>query len=225
MKDDYSRIRIKIWDIPTRATHWLIVVTLGTLWWTAKHDAMQWHIRAGYFLFALLLFRLYWGIVGSSTARFTEFVRGPRVVLSYARVLFKTSESNALGHNPIGGWSIVILLTLMSAEIVLGLFAVDIDGIDSGPLSHRVSFDAGRYFARMHGFFFDVLLGFVAIHIAAVLFYLFFKKTNLTATMVTGRRTITRKDEIPSDPMFASPTLAVIGIIFATLVTWLITSL
>jgi cytochrome b len=225
MKDDYSRIRIKIWDIPTRSTHWLIVATLGTLWWTAKNDAMQWHIRAGYFLFALLLFRLYWGIVGSSTARFTGFVRGPRVVLSYARGLFKSSESDVLGHNPVGGWSIIVLLTLMIAEIVLGLFAVDIDGIDSGPLSHRVGFDSGRYFARMHGFLFDVLLGFVAIHIAAVLFYLFFKKNNLTAAMVTGRRTIIRDAQTLSNPVFASPALAVIGMIIATLLTWLIISL
>ena len=75
-----STVRVRVWDLPTRVTHWTFVVVFGVLWWTAETGRMEWHRWAGYTLLALLLFRVYWGFLGSSTARFSRFIRGPRAV-------------------------------------------------------------------------------------------------------------------------------------------------
>ena len=92
------------------------------------------------------------------------------------------------GHNPLGALSVLVLLGLLLTQIVLGLFAVDVDGIESGPLSTYVSFDTGRVAAEWHEALFDVLLWLIGLHVAAVLFYLLYKKENLVGTMLHGMR-------------------------------------
>src|SRR5688572_22217569 len=103
---------------------------------------MDWHRYSGYTMLGLLTFRIYWGIAGSSTARFARFVAGPRAVLNHLR-LPREERARVMGHTPLGGWSVVALLLAMIVQVSLGLFATDIDGIESGPLSHLVSFDTG----------------------------------------------------------------------------------
>ena len=147
---------------------------------------MDWHRTSGYLVIGLLLFRLTWGVVGSSTARFAGFVRGPRTAFAYAR----GQGERVLGHNPMGGWSVVALLALLVGQVGLGLFAVDTDGLESGPLSHWVSFDTGRTAAEIHETLFNVLAGFIGLHVAAVLFYLFVRRDNLIAAMLTGVKTV-----------------------------------
>jgi cytochrome b len=149
---------------------------------------MQWHRLSGYAVLTLVLFRIYWGFVGAPTARFAQFVRGPAAVLSHARSMFQRSSSWVTGHNPIGGWNVVILFFLLLSQTLFGLFAVDVDGIESGPLSYLVSFQAGRTAAKMHGRVFHLLEVFIALHLAAILFYQFYKRQNLTAPMVVGTR-------------------------------------
>src|ERR1041384_2631238 len=90
-----STVRVRVWDLPTRVTHWTFVVVFGVLWWTAETGRMEWHRWAGYTLLALLLFRVYWGFLGSSTARFSRFIRGPRAVGQYLQGNWIT----AAGHN------------------------------------------------------------------------------------------------------------------------------
>ena len=144
-----STVRIKVWDAPIRLFHWLIVILIALAWWTAENDQMLWHKRLGYSIAGLLLFRLYWGVVGASTARFSNFVKGPLEVVRYAGGLFKRpSDAGPPGHNPMGGWSVVALLGLMSAIVGFGLFSVDVDGEESGPFADRVSFDTGRLAAH-----------------------------------------------------------------------------
>jgi len=132
--------RIRVWDVPVRACHWLIVLFVAASWWTAETKRMDWHRYSGYVLLALATFRVYWGFFGSSTARFSQFVRGPRAVVSYLKGRWAVMP----GHNPLGALSVLVLLGLLLSQIVLGLFAVDVDGIESGPLSTYVSFDTGR---------------------------------------------------------------------------------
>ncbi|MES1262768.1 MAG: cytochrome b/b6 domain-containing protein, partial [Peristeroidobacter soli] len=136
----------RVWDLPTRLTHWLFVIGLGVSWWTAETGRLEWHRWSGYALLALVSFRLYWGFVGSSTARFRNFVRGPRAIAAYLR----DGNGTSIGHNPLGALSVLALLGLLLAQIVLGLFAVDVDGIESGPLSLYVSFETGRACAEWH---------------------------------------------------------------------------
>jgi cytochrome b len=186
--------RVALWDLPTRLVHWALVLLLLFSWWSAEEHHMDWHRSSGYAILALLLFRLIWGVVGSSTARFADFVRGPATVLAHAR----GKGVARLGHNPLGGWSIVAMLLVLVAQVGLGLFAVDTDGLESGPLSHWVSFDTGRAAAELHEANFRLLQGLIALHIAAVLFYLFIRRDNLIAAMLSGVTTVdTAPGEVP----------------------------
>jgi cytochrome b len=186
-----------VWDWPTRIFHWLLVLLIAFAWYTAEVDRnMDWHLRAGMAVLLLLVFRILWGLIGTSTARFSQFVRGPRAVWSYIRP--GSDAPVAVGHNPIGGWSVIVMLLLTVIVVVAGLFAVDIDGIDSGPLSHLVSFDQGRSASEIHELAFNLLLAVIAIHILAIIFYLVVKRRNLVGPMVTGFQRISDASPAPS---------------------------
>src|SRR5690606_13277977 len=166
-------MRVRVWDLPTRVTHALLIVLLAILWLTVEQGWMVWHRVAGYATLTLILFRLYWGLRGSTTARFSHFLRGPRTVRQYLRTLVsKASHAPGVGHNPLGGWSVVLMMGLLLLQAGLGLFAVDEFGIESGPLATHVSFEAGRRLAAVHAAVFDLLLILICIHIAAVLAHL-----------------------------------------------------
>ena len=175
---------------------------------------MDWHRYSGYALLGLLIFRIYWGFAGSSSARFSSFMRGPSGVVGYLRGP-REQHQNA-GHNPLGGWSVAAMLTLMLAQVLIGLFVSDVDGLESGPLSHLVSFDASRTLADIHEIVFNVILGLIALHIAAILFYLLARRDNLIVAMITGRRRAARMNS-----MTPVPTWRVIpGIALAASVVW-----
>jgi cytochrome b len=174
--------RRRVWDLPTRLFHWLLVALIGFSWWSGKNDHVEWHLWSGYAVVGLLLFRLLWGFFGSSTARFTSFVRGPRDVIAYLR-----GNWRATGHNPLGALSVIALLVLLVGQVGLGLFSTDEDGLVEGPLAYLISYDAAEEAADLHEDLFDVLLIFIGLHIAAVLFYALFKGKNLIGPMITGR--------------------------------------
>jgi cytochrome b len=152
-------------------------------WWTASHDQLGRHRISGYILLGLLLFRLIWGVAGSETARFARFVRGPRAIVRY----LGGDDPAPLGHSPLGALSIVAMLAALAAQIGLGLFAIDEDGLEEGPLSHLVSFDAARRVAGLHHKVFWVVVALAALHIAAIFFYRFVRGRHLVGAMVTGR--------------------------------------
>lgn len=210
-------VRVRIWDWPIRIFHWSLAAAVGFAWWTAETGRMQPHRWAGYAILALLVFRLFWGVAGGDTARFASFVRGPRTAIAYARGLFDRTRPPSAGHNPLGGWSVIALLTTLSALVVLGLFAVDVDGIESGPLASWVSFDVGRAAAQAHAMVFNLLLGLVALHLVAVLFYLIVRRDNLVGPMLHGFRRLER------DPghRFASPARIMLGVVLAAALAWL----
>jgi len=185
-------VRAKVWDAPVRAFHWLVLLAVGLCWYTAENRVMDWHRRSGYVVLALVLFRLYWGFAGSSTARFAGFLRGPSAVREYLGGLRERGTAPFVGHNPLGGWSVIALMLALIVMPLLGLFAVDIDGVESGPLSWLLSFKAGRRAAHWHEDVFGVLQGLVVLHVAAILYYAFWKKQELIAPMVTGYRRISR---------------------------------
>jgi cytochrome b len=211
-------VRVRVWDAPTRLVHWTFVLLVATSWWTAENDALEWHRYSGYALLGLLLFRVYWGFAGSSTARFSDFVKGPGAVWAYLKTLRSQAGATFIGHNPLGGWSVLLLLATMIAQVALGLFAVDVDGIESGPLSHLVSFDTGRACAQVHENLFNVLLTLIALHVLAVVFYLLYKRQNLIAPMISGSREVqvVQAPEIRS----VSPLRLILGILAAALLAW-----
>lgn len=180
-------VSARLWDVPTRLFHWLLVVLILVSWLTAG-KLMDVHRLSGYTVLGLVIFRLYWGVFGSQTARFASFVKGPRAVAAYVRTLGARKGADLPGHNPLGALSVVAILAFLALQVSFGLFAVDIDGLESGPLSHLVDFDVGRRFAHLHELSFRVLQGLIALHLAAVAFYLVYKRQNLIRPMVSGRR-------------------------------------
>lgn len=205
----------RIWDAPVRLFHWLLVALLAFSWWSGEQHEMEWHRLSGYGILTLLLFRIYWGFAGGRTARFVQFVRGPRTAFVYARSLVKGPHSVAHGHNPIGGWSVMLMLTTLAAMVTAGLFAVDVDGLESGPLADYVTFEQGRMAAHVHAFIFNLLLVLVALHMLAIFFYLVKLRRNLIGPMIHGRRRVSTSEQI--DDLGASPWKAVPGIALAGL--------
>jgi cytochrome b len=181
-----STLRVKTWDEPTRLVHWLLVILFGLSWWTGKTNRLDIHRYSGYGILGLVLFRIIWGFAGGGTARFQQFVRGPRALIGYARREMLHKGHVAFGHNPMGGWSVLAMLILLLTQTVSGLFSVDVDGIESGPLSYLVSFDRGRQWAHLHRWTFNGLLVLLGLHICAIVFYSLYKREGLVAAMVGG---------------------------------------
>ena len=210
-------MRMRIWDAPTRLFHWLLVVLIAAAWWTAEEEMLTWHYRIGFAILGLLVFRIVWGFIGSSTARFAGFVRGPRAILAYLR----GTGPAAVGHNPLGALSVLALLGLTSIVVALGLFATDDDGIDPGPLSHLVSYDVAEAAQELHEDGFDLLLVLVGLHVAAILYYALVKRHNLVGPMLTGRGAAPEGAE----PMRAAPAWRLaIAVAAAILFSWWIWS-
>jgi cytochrome b len=176
-------VKQRVWDLPVRLFHWLLVVLIPFSWWTARNGEIDLHIWSGCGVLTLLLFRILWGFVGSSTARFSSFVRGPRAVLGYAR---DTRAWKAIGHNPMGALSVLALLAVLIAQVSLGLINSDEDGIVQGPLARHVDLSTTEWAHEWHDILFDVLVVLIALHIAAILFYRLAGK-KLTGAMITGR--------------------------------------
>jgi cytochrome b len=149
-----------------------------------KNHHTEWHIWSGCAILTLLIFRLLWGFVGSSTARFGNFVRGPRAVGE-----FLLGRWSGIGHNPLGALSVVALLAAVAFQVGLGLIAEDEDGIYAGPLSRLVSVDTSDRARDIHEFWFNVLLGLIVLHIAAILVYRL-RGSKLTKPMITGRAVV-----------------------------------
>lgn len=175
--------RVRIWDAPTRIFHWLLVLLIPAMWWTAENDEVELHITLGLLTFALVLFRLLWGFLGSSTARFGNFLKGPRGVMSY----LNGSAANSLGHNPLGGWSVAGMLAVLTAQVTLGLFAEDDDGVAWGPLSPLLDGDTVEWLTEWHHWLFNLLLALIVLHLVAILYHGLVQRKNLVGPMLTGR--------------------------------------
>lgn len=206
----------RVWDLPTRIFHWTLAVLLAFSWWSAENREMEWHVWSGIVILGLVAFRLIWGVLGGSTARFSRFVRAPGYVLTYIRG--RSTDAIRPGHNPLGGYSVLILLAALALQVSTGLFATDIDGLDSGPLSYMVSFEAGRAAAEIHEIAFNVLLAFVVLHLAAVLYYVVINKRSLVRPMITGRST---ENYDPEDSLVpAGPIRLVLALVSSAALAW-----
>ncbi|WP_299492229.1 cytochrome b/b6 domain-containing protein [uncultured Shewanella sp.] len=181
---DKTKSSIQVWDSPTRLFHWSVVGLLIGLWWTASIGEMHWHQVLGYVLLDLVLCRLIWGWVGSDTARFAFFIVSPKKMLKY--LFEKRKTSSTLGHNPIGGYMVVLLLSLLSLQLMSGLLATD-DIFTEGPLVKYVSSTTAAWFTWLHKNNFNLILVFSSMHILAVLVHLL-KGDNLITAMFTGKK-------------------------------------
>ena len=178
---------LRVWDLPTRVFHWLLVGLIIAAWLTSEFGWIEWHARIGQSALALIIYRLIWGVIGSQTAQFWNFIRGPAVALAYAKGLVAGKAPPSVGHNPLGALMILALLGLVALQVVFGLFAND-DIYFEGPLRHLVSKDVSDMLTGLHGLVFNLILAAVALHVSAALFYLVVKRENLIRATITGTK-------------------------------------
>ena len=181
----------RVWDLPVRLFHWTLVILMVASFTTGKIGGnwLVWHFYSGYLILALVLFRIVWGLIGSDTARFAGFVRGPSHVFAYARSMLGGPPQFHAGHNPLGGLMVVLMLILLLTQATTGLF-VDDEIATRGPLADKVADATVALMTRIHRININVLLAAVGLHITAALFYLFVKKDNLIVPMFTGMKTL-----------------------------------
>ncbi len=180
---------ISVWDIPVRLFHWSLATSILMLFITAQigGNAMEWHKKIGYFVIGLILFRVVWGFVGSYHARFKNFVRAPATVIAYAKKLFKKDSTHYVGHNPMGGLSVVALIASVGFQTVTGLFSND-DILLEGPYANLVSKAFSDQMTKLHHLNSDFILILVGLHLCAIAFYTMFKKEQLIEAMLTGKK-------------------------------------
>jgi cytochrome b len=174
---------------------------MPALWWTAEHDQLDLHRLLGYVTLGLVLFRIFWGVIGSSTARFSSFIKGPRAIAASVGDLARGRMDKVVGHNPLGGLSVAAMLALVVADVVLGLFATNEDGDQPGPFGKYLTFDQGSAVTHWHHWVFNALVALICLHLAAIVFYAVVKRDNLVGPMLTGHK----RAALAADPLTHAP--------------------
>ena len=175
--------RQPVWDLPVRLFHWALAALIAFSWWSGKNEHLEWHIYSGLAILTLLVFRLLWGFVGSSTARFRNFVRRPSEILAFVR---NSAAWKAVGHTPLGVLSVLAMLIVLKLQIATGLLNADDDGLTEGPLAHAVSIETSDFAHEFHETLFNVLLALIALHVAAIIYYRWRGK-DLVGPMIHGK--------------------------------------
>jgi cytochrome b len=191
---------VPVWDLPLRLFHWALAATVLLAWVSRSYGdgALVWHTWNGYAVLVLVVWRLLWGFVGSSTARFGSFIYWPQVAIRYAMDFAMRRPRPFLGHNPLGGLVVIAMLGVIGAQAILGLFSYDDhDALTGGPLSAKVSEAVWNTATRLHHQLFDVILAIVALHVAANILYIVWKGENLVHAMITGRKPAQAFEDAP----------------------------
>ncbi len=203
-----------MWDLPLRVFHWSFAALIIAAFVTGKNNQMELHFWFAYAAAMLLIFRIVWGFIGTRTARFAQFVKGPSAVLAYLKV---KNHGVDYGHNPLGAWSIVAILLLVAVQLILGLFSSD-DIFVTGPWNHFISGDLSSILTRLHKRIGSVLipLWFIA-HMAAIIIHRR-RGHRLVPAMVTGGATPI--DQAPLNDSKASRIKALVVLLLACVLVW-----
>lgn len=184
---------ITIWDPLVRLFHWSLVAAFFTAF-TTGNVWEEVHVVAGYTIAGLVLFRLLWGFIGTRHARFGDFVRTPATVLRYIRELGSKTPTRYLGHNPAGGWMVVMLLLSLVMTAFSGMLAY---GTFSGTMKRVGTAVAGdafeivpvyEFFESLHAVLAPMTLALVALHVSGVVVTSLLYRENLLRAMLTGRK-------------------------------------
>jgi cytochrome b len=177
-------VKVLVWDLPTRLFHWVLAIAVAGALTTGLlgGNLMEWHGRIGLVVVGLITFRLIWGLLGSTYARFAEFFPTPGSLSAYLG-----GRWQGLGHNPLGALSVFALLGLVAWQVGSGLFSNDDIAFD-GYLTDLVTKDTSDWLTGLHRQGLWFIVGLVALHVAAVLFYLLVRRQDLIGPMITGRK-------------------------------------
>ena len=180
------KVTIHIWDLPHRLFHWLLAASVIAAYVTATigGELIDWHGRIGIFILGLLVFRIVWGFIGSTHSRFATFFPTFSRLSAYLK-----GQWQGIGHNPLGALSVIALLAAVAVQVGTGLFAND-DIAFEGPLFDFVDKSFSNQLTSLHSTTFYVLLALVVLHLIAIIFYRWVKKTNLVAPMLTGKKEV-----------------------------------
>jgi cytochrome b len=217
-------LRVRVWDLPTRVCHWVLAGCVIASVVSAKigGNAMLWHFRLGYVVFALLAFRILWGVVGGRWSRFSSFVYAPATTLRYLRGQSRADEHHDVGHNPLGAFSVLGLIAVLVVQVGTGLFADD-DLSNTGPLIKFVSGSTSSLLTKWHNTAGQALIiTLVVLHIAAILFYLFRRSKNLVQPMLTGDKALSAEVPASVDNLASRGLALVLLCACAGLVTWVV---
>lgn len=212
---------IRLWDLPLRLFHWaLFICVIGAIasiklsaYWL---DGLEWHRRFGFAVLTLLIFRLLWGIVGSTHARFANFVKGPGTVLAFLRGKFSSSP----GHNPLGALSVLAMLAVLLLQAISGLFVSDGFMLE-GPLYKFISEDTASLLLQIHSLNPRIILALIVLHVAAIVFYRIKKKDDLLTPMISGRKTLDAV-QAGEDARGGSAGLGLLVLLFSAAIVWMI---
>lgn len=187
--------REKIWDPVSRLWHWAFAAAVTANWALGtfmSFTTVQWHFYIGYLVLALLAFRLLWGFIGPMPVRFKSFLPKPSAVVRDLRALFAREPGGAPGHTALGAVSVYAMLLAIAGQAISGLFIEADDYFEEAPLFPYVSGDVSDLMSGWHHTLSDVILVLVILHVAAILFYLVWKRENLIASMIHGWKRIRR---------------------------------
>ncbi len=211
---------VPVWDLGVRLFHWSLALAVAAalgLGFLGPKRLLDWHVLAGYAAAALVLFRLVWGVVGTTFARFSSFPPS----LSAVRAHLAGKQAAAYGHNPLGALMVYALLAIVLALVVSGIVTLG-GALRQGPLSALVAYADGRTAGEVHEWLAWAIAGLVALHIGGVLFESRRERENLARSMLTGRKR-PRRDATPdisARPAAALAALALAGIAIAGAWTW-----
>jgi cytochrome b len=216
---------MRVWDGATRLFHWALPVLLLVSYFSVTYAdgpnaalLMRIHVISGETMLGFLLFRLFWGLIGSETARFAGTLKSPFAALHHLGRLFRREADTEVGHNAAGGWMVLVILLVLSVQVGSGLFAND-DGDTEGPLAHFVSKATSDQLSKLHDINFNVVLGVVGVHLLAVFVYAVFKRQNLVRPMITGKKRLPATTRAPrmAGPWLTAATVAVAAGIAVTI--------
>lgn len=200
MSDLTDRKKIIVWDGAIRLFHWVLAALFCLSAYSAFQDKFgiyaDMHFYAGYTILILVVWRILWGFVGSDTARFSSFVRSPAAAFRHLRQMVGGLPYRAVGHNPLGGLSVILMLILLLVQAIMGLFATD-GMIFSGPLSGEVTSSLSSSLTSWHALLGRILIGVVVFHVVVVLLYWLFKRANLIWPMISGRVVADESKPVP----------------------------
>jgi cytochrome b len=176
---------VRVWDWPTRAFHWALAVLVAVAWISGTLGRMEVHLLAGYGVLALVLFRILWGVLGSDSARFASFLRGPRAAFSHLGELLRRRPDHDTTHNALGGYAVALMLLVLVVQACSGLFADD-DILTMGPLAQYVPGSVVRLATGIHKLNSNLILAVVVVHLLAIVAYALLFRRDLVRPMITG---------------------------------------